>query len=136
MGVYGMFNSMIISGKKEFRPNLDINLSCLNVRVFVSHQKSKLFVIVNYGWILDFEVSNGQPFRPKFSVTDFLPNLRIIFVSKLYLIYSILNLVSFILYSCIVYLACCIIYPLSFIMYYKSCILHPVPLIQYNISWN
>ena len=104
--------------------------------MFVSHQKSKLFVIVNYGWILDFEVSNGQPFRPKFSVTDFLSILRIIFVSKLYLIYSILNLVSFILYSCIVYLACCIIYPLSFIMYYKLCILHPVPLIHYNISWN
>ena len=49
--------------------------------MFVSHQKSKLFVIVNYGWILDFEVSNGQSFRPKFSVTDFLPILRIIFVS-------------------------------------------------------
>ncbi len=78
MGVYGMFNSMIISGKKEFRPNLDINLSCLNVRVLVSHQKSKLFVIVNYGWILDFEVSNGQPLRPQFNVTDFLPILRII----------------------------------------------------------
>ena len=81
MGVYGMFNSMIISGKKEFRPNLDINLSCLNVRVLVSHQKSKLFVIVNYGWILDFEVSNGQSFRPYFNLTDFLPSLRIIFFS-------------------------------------------------------
>ena len=46
--------------------------------MFVSHQKSKLFVIVNYGWILDFEVSNGQSFRPYFNVTDFLPILRII----------------------------------------------------------
>ena len=57
--------NMIISGEqnKNFRPNLDINLSCLNVRVLVSHQKSKLFVIVNYGWILDFELSNGQFFR-------------------------------------------------------------------------
>ena len=71
MGVYGMFNSMIISGKKEFRPNLDINLSCLNVRVLVSHQKSKTFVIANYGWILAFKLSNGQVIRRYFNVTDF-----------------------------------------------------------------
>ena len=75
--------NMIISGEqnKNFRPNLDINLSCLSVRVLVSHQKSTLFVKANYGWILDFKVSIGQPFRPKLNVTDFLPILRIIFVS-------------------------------------------------------
>ena len=43
----------------------------LNVRVFVSHQKSKLFVIANYGWILGFELSNGQVIRRYFNVTDF-----------------------------------------------------------------
>jgi len=61
--------------------NYDTNLSCLNVRVLVNHQKCKLFVNANYGWILDFKVSNGQPFRLKFNMTDFLPILRIIFVS-------------------------------------------------------
>ena len=55
--------------------------------MFVSHQKSKLFVIVNYGWILDFEVSNGQFFSRNFSVTDFLLILRIIFVSWLHFHY-------------------------------------------------
>ena len=49
--------------------------------MLVSHQKSTLFVKANYGWILDFKVSIGQPFRQKLNVTDFLPILRIIFVS-------------------------------------------------------
>ena len=63
--------NMIISGKqnKSFRPNLDIDLSCLSVHVLVSYQKSTLFVKANYGWISDFKVSIGQPFSLSFRIS-------------------------------------------------------------------
>ena len=63
--------------------NLDLSwykFILLNRLCVCQSPKSKLFVLVNYRWILDFELSNGQFFRWYFNVTDILPILRIIFL--------------------------------------------------------
>ena len=61
--------------------NLDLSwykFILLNRLCVCQSPKSKLFVLVNYRWILDFELSNGQFFRWYFNVTDILPIFRVI----------------------------------------------------------